>query len=518
MAMASENESRAVFLNFKEVRFLEKNKQVLDLEKAYSVRILNMHRKDMQVHYKKLKDRFTRIRSHLTHEEIDEMKMMEASGEIKLRSIPATDSDIRIAAAAKRLKLQPRAKSAMPRLSRGHDTERSCTTRPIRATHSAFVRSTSVASEMRSSIPRCKSPRNGSKSARDENGQCSRVCSPKSSPRRSICPETVTTPSDFPLPRSVREDRRTSIFSNQSATNGIEKPVIKISQPESDDTASVKSFRSTKSVNSNSNERPFSPRVSPTSSKSITKPLKDSGNISIDHTPKSATAPKSDTKTWADKTNTYLKLPLHDGINDNDQSDVNNDDGITAATLVVPQWAKGGQASSEPLESARSSSGGGRIKSSRLSEMAERMRRKSIADVQRASKLIAEGKTRVPFDSHDYTAIAERAKAEKPFRPIREKTHSVNLETESISDCMGDELYKDMKKGMILGEIASTLCLEDAIDSYMDRVEDYIRENPNYTYDPEKSRAEMEAVRAQRRAEKLKKPKSKIIRRQQLER
>lgn len=81
--------------------------QTLQLEKDYSVKLLNLDHRIVRVNYKRLKEKVSRIKSNLNAEEISDLKELDAKG--KLKSYTNTvnlSSALKIAAAAKRLKLQ----------------------------------------------------------------------------------------------------------------------------------------------------------------------------------------------------------------------------------------------------------------------------------------------------------------------------------------------------------------------------------------------------------------------------
>uniref|UniRef100_A0A8W8HMT3 Uncharacterized protein n=1 Tax=Magallana gigas TaxID=29159 RepID=A0A8W8HMT3_MAGGI len=104
--MRRDKEMAAVTYNMKEDRCLEKSMQTLNLERSYSLKLLQLDHRIVKVNYKRLKDKVSRIRSYLSVEEINEMKQLEAEGKIKPLNTVNLGSAIKIAGAAKRLKIQ----------------------------------------------------------------------------------------------------------------------------------------------------------------------------------------------------------------------------------------------------------------------------------------------------------------------------------------------------------------------------------------------------------------------------
>ncbi|XP_061174246.1 uncharacterized protein LOC133183302 [Saccostrea echinata] len=104
--MRRDKEMAAVTYNMKEDRCLEKSMQTLNLERSYSMKLLQLDHRIVKVNYKRLKDKVSRIRSYLSVDEINEMKQLEAEGKIKPLNTVNLGSAIKIAGAAKRLKIQ----------------------------------------------------------------------------------------------------------------------------------------------------------------------------------------------------------------------------------------------------------------------------------------------------------------------------------------------------------------------------------------------------------------------------
>jgi len=114
----NDNEKAAIRYKQKHQRTLEKSMKTLDLEKTYSLKLLDLDHRIVRVNYKHLKDKVSRIRSNLSAHEITHLKDLEASGRMKSYSNTMNlSSALKIAAAAKRLKLQTpqkRAATALP--------------------------------------------------------------------------------------------------------------------------------------------------------------------------------------------------------------------------------------------------------------------------------------------------------------------------------------------------------------------------------------------------------------------
>lgn len=105
--MGRDKEMMAVTYNLKEDRCLEKSMQTLNLERAYSMKLLNLDHRIIRVNYKRLKEKVSRIKSHLSANEISDLKQLEAEGKLKpTHSVVNIGSAIKIASAARRLKLQ----------------------------------------------------------------------------------------------------------------------------------------------------------------------------------------------------------------------------------------------------------------------------------------------------------------------------------------------------------------------------------------------------------------------------
>ena len=65
-----EREVVAVAFNQKEQRVLEKSLATLRLEASYSLKLLDLHNRTVKVHFRQMKDKVSRIKSHLAPDEI----------------------------------------------------------------------------------------------------------------------------------------------------------------------------------------------------------------------------------------------------------------------------------------------------------------------------------------------------------------------------------------------------------------------------------------------------------------
>jgi len=124
-----DKEITAMAHNVKEKRCLEKSMVTLDLEKTYSMKLINLDHRGIKLSYKRLKDKVSKIKSHLSTDEIVTLKQLEADGKLKNTSNTVNlGSALKIAAAAKRLKLQstPRpVTSVLPHLHTRENNEMS---------------------------------------------------------------------------------------------------------------------------------------------------------------------------------------------------------------------------------------------------------------------------------------------------------------------------------------------------------------------------------------------------------
>ncbi|CAH1796919.1 unnamed protein product [Owenia fusiformis] len=106
MKIGSDKQITAVTQNLKEDQVLEKTMQMLDLEESYAIKLLELDHRIVRVNYKRLKNKVGKIKSHLTPEQVAEIRGIEHEGKLSqgYTSINLSGA-IKIAAAAKRLKL-----------------------------------------------------------------------------------------------------------------------------------------------------------------------------------------------------------------------------------------------------------------------------------------------------------------------------------------------------------------------------------------------------------------------------
>ncbi|CAG5130933.1 unnamed protein product [Candidula unifasciata] len=122
-------EVSAVMCNQKEQRVLEKCLQTLHLEQTYAVKLLEIDNREMKVHYKKLKDKVSKIKSFLPIEDISRFRELDMKGRFKpAYECVVLSSAVKIAEASRRLKLNSHrgkngrcTQSALPRISVSRD-------------------------------------------------------------------------------------------------------------------------------------------------------------------------------------------------------------------------------------------------------------------------------------------------------------------------------------------------------------------------------------------------------------
>ncbi|XP_033750284.1 uncharacterized protein LOC117334652 [Pecten maximus] len=103
----NDHEKAVIRYKLKQQRTLEKSMQTLQLEKDYSIKLLNLDHRIVKVNYKRLKEKVSRIKSNLNADEISTLKDLDSKGKLKSYSNTVNlSSALKIAAAAKRLKLQ----------------------------------------------------------------------------------------------------------------------------------------------------------------------------------------------------------------------------------------------------------------------------------------------------------------------------------------------------------------------------------------------------------------------------
>ena len=105
--LGTDKEVQAVTVNLKEQQHLEKKLQTLSIEETYAVKLLELNNRITKVGNEKRKGRITKIKSHLTVEEIMQMRKLELKGGLKPMFTSVNFSNAsKIDAAHKRLKLE----------------------------------------------------------------------------------------------------------------------------------------------------------------------------------------------------------------------------------------------------------------------------------------------------------------------------------------------------------------------------------------------------------------------------
>ena len=110
----NDREYKAVSLNLREDRILQTTMQTLSLEQTYAMKLLELDNRQINLRHKRLKSRVSKIKSHLTPDQIIKMRRLEEEGKLNLQNTGLqVSSAIRIAAAAKRLNLGSERKRAL---------------------------------------------------------------------------------------------------------------------------------------------------------------------------------------------------------------------------------------------------------------------------------------------------------------------------------------------------------------------------------------------------------------------
>ena len=430
----SDKETRAVFLNFKEMRCLEKNLQALDIEKAYSISLINLDQKVVKLSDKRLRDKVSKIKSHLPEGDIDELRWLDKMGKLgTAESASKINCKVRIAAAEKRLKLQPRAKSAVPCIETMDTT---VTTTPR-----------SVLSARRCST-RLQSARSPSRNDRTD-GNKPKHPSINFDKRSQLSAEEM---SDFLVPRSIREERRKSIYLQDADEIMHGNTEVKTTPRE----AFVKKHDSTDHKISESMNTP-----------------RDIKNEIV-----TINVESFDEDSSANNQNVTEATDVHQ---------VPKPNSLNVSFLQVPDKGSETQVKSSsstvrpasvPATKVTSFAGDGHRAFTSMSHLND-VRKKCAANIRRASRLIASGKTITPFSCHDNAENEEKTKSktEKPFRSIRDGLYA-EIEKGPMENALGSNLHKEIKRGLILGEVAKSLQLEDKIDAYMDKIQSYVKSNP----------------------------------------
>jgi hypothetical protein len=500
MIGSSEKVTRAIFKNFKELQCLEKKMRALDLEKSYNISLINLDQKVVKVKYKRLHDKVSKIKSHLSVNELDELKKLEEEGKLKI-NLPSSDINVKIIAAEKRLKLMPRAKSAVPRLQSSRtEAEKKNMDLILKTPRSARrFRTPSATPRTPEATPRRDLFRTNSQSNKSN------------TPRKSISPkpEIEFEEGDYIVPKSVREERRRSINIRciDEDVKTFKVPSVAVIQ-ETDVYDNISIQGSTTSRNGldihkielkdsehNSDARAPSPVITITDvgvSKRKNSFSKPRNNLTINSTDKAKTGSGStandikkpsspvtkvtnvDSNESPLNKSSFLQLPTEEGQNRLcTEEQVNHS--YSGPSKIRPMSAPATQVTDFGAIHKKN-------RPKTAMELALETRKKYVIDIQRVSTLLKEGKTRSPFSSHEKEP--EDKEKIKPFRSIREGINSTTNYTHILDNTFGDDLHKEMKKGMILGEVATGLYLEEKIDNFLEKVDGYVKENPNYVYDP----------------------------------
>lgn len=535
----SDKETRAIFLNFKELRCLEKNVQGLDLEKSYKISLINLDQKIVKVHYKRLKDKVTRIKSHLKPEEVHELKMMDEEENETEKHV--SFSDIKIAAAARRLKLMPRARSAKPRLESG-TVPGTSNIRTPRSPQSVQIKKHRVQSATTTSNTVLIRPTSATHSQSNRNF-------------------------DFPLPRTIRNERKNSIFDigciqvdeiNNTRNNISSIPTVYVSTGSNGKNNSCRGEQMgdtnvahsiiidehNGSIRNTDNKALHTGQqlgdidvIEPVIAIHLpnTNRLKDNSNGTVKHAHGTSELVlcKDANNAGNDKTIPVIKVIDNNGKGNNKSmnkptsllhvpsetysvhSKVQSENEGVVDTLSVP--GRTTQYSIRPMSVPAtrvtdfSNNTAEKKRPMTAIERAIETKKRSVMEIHRASAMLKDGKTRTPYSCHE---LDNDEKKEKPFRSIRESINTTNSDNEVLDAILGEDLYKDMNKGMILGEVATSLYLEDKIDNFLEKVDHYVKENPNYVYDPD---APKKRIPRSNKGKKSR-PKRNRLRRRQLER
>ena len=432
----SDKQTQAVIFNFKEQRRLEKAIQALKIEEAYAVSLINLDGKVLKIGYKRLKDRVAKTKSHLTPDQINEMKKLEEEGKVPERVVKM-ESEVRIAAAEKRLKLwsAKKANPGTPRLVRAQ------TARELRTRQLEDCKST------------CSSVGTGTHSGRasvDAKGI-------RNMRRKSLNIRESLEAAEAAIKISNKKHKQTmSVTSNSDTADDSSKQKRKVDiQTDAFMSAPNEPHKRRKSVDIRTPEEMNGINESFTNasqfdkeSRPILKPTTDSHVNAPD-----AASLKRIPEVINHERNPAVPIVTKD-ITARPQSE-----GIQATRVTLDHLSKKRPFTSVP------------IKGNDLKE-------KSLSNDRRFSKLLSEGKTRTPFSSHDVDQETSKSAFDTPFRSIRDGPMST-FENQAIGKDHGDDLYREMKKGLILNEVANSLNIEDKIDAFFEKMDEYISENNN---------------------------------------
>ena len=103
--ISSEKVVKAMTLNQNEDRILAKTFGTLALEKEFSKKVLNLQMRTVKNNFRNLKEKVSKIKSNLTPEEIMALRELDAEGKLPQLTTFKLNAAMKIAAAARRLKL-----------------------------------------------------------------------------------------------------------------------------------------------------------------------------------------------------------------------------------------------------------------------------------------------------------------------------------------------------------------------------------------------------------------------------
>ena len=425
----ADKQTQAVIFNFKEQRRLEKTLQSLKIEEAYAISLINLDNKVLKIGYKRLKDRVSKTKSHLTNDQINEMKQLEEEGKITEKVIKM-ESENRIAAAEKRLKLwsAKKTKTTTPRSVRAqtapecrakqtHDSRRSSSSMGAQSRHSTLDLK-SVKEMRRKSIDLRDSMESLQAGFKQTDKRLAQM-------HKSLPITNIYDNADGNVSPKRKADIRTDAFMNCPRTDQTKRrKSVDIRTPEE-----MKSLED--SMQFDKESRPILKQV-------LDVPNTEPKTVSI--------------KRVTDVTNSD-KNPAIPVVSKPDRTTRPQ-----SGSFVTPKTRPANLNKKRPTSSV---------------PLANTAKEKAMNNIRRASKLLSGGKTSTPFSSHDLDPKQTKSALDSPFRSIREGTMTA-FDDHTIDKDHGDELHKEMKKGLLLKEIASSLQLEDKIDNFFEKVDDYI--------------------------------------------
>ena len=416
-----DKQTQAVICNFKEQSRLEKALAMLKIEEAYALSLINLDSKVLKIGYKRLKDRVGKTKSHLTNDQINEMKVLEENGEIKEKTIKM-ESEIRIAAAEKRLKLwsdkkansvTPRAQTAKARL----ETEES-----RRSYSPAGSNSLNSTMEMKHQIKAVHDMRRKSIDIRgsiDAMEAAFKQTDKESARSQTHTPQRHVSINSNNADESAKLGRKSHVKTN-AFMRTADEPVKRQKSLE---------FR-----------KPAEEKIEPPSPKIANDTMQfDKESVPI----------------------------LKHGADSSRHKHVANLKPTDERNPAVPVMNKSGSIRPQTGHpSLRSKTAF--VKKRPATSLINASRDRSN-DKRRLSQMI----TRTPFSSHDLDQDEKKSAFDCPFRSIREGTLTAHDE-KTIDKDMGEEIHKAIKKEFIRKEAATSLHIEDKIDTFFERVDEYV--------------------------------------------